>query len=74
MLPLPVALEVAAERRLYAQSSAFRSAINSETLLNEVRRPARASFIAAVVVAFGTFRSNGNAFSAATRVSKTRTA
>jgi hypothetical protein len=62
------------ERHADAQSSSFRSAINSETFFSDASPPVRASFIAAAVATLRTFRSNGYAFCAATRVSKTFTA
>jgi len=57
-------------RRWFAQSSAFKSAIKSETLRNEGSPPWRASCIAAAVAALGAFTSKGRDFSAATRVSR----
>lgn len=48
--------------------------MRSSTEPNERSPPRRASSTAARVVALGTFTSKGSAFSAATRVRRTRTA
>ncbi len=50
-------------RRWFAQSSAVKSDIKSETLRNEGRPPLRASRIAAAVAALGVFTSKGRDFS-----------
>src|SRR5260370_35859590 len=73
MVPAFFAPEVTQKGHRSAQSSAFKSAVKSETLRKEGNPPSRASCIAAAVVAFGAFTSKGRAFSAATRVSRTRT-
>ncbi|PAV66372.1 hypothetical protein WR25_04291 [Diploscapter pachys] len=50
------------------------SAIKSSTVANDFKPPRRASFIASIVVVFGTNGSKGKAFSRATRVNMIRKA